>query len=56
MNRDNCRSPAHSVADQEFHQADEQADQATRHVTRTPQGTARESYRKPIGLHSVRSG
>nr|WP_246115503.1 hypothetical protein [Trebonia kvetii] len=30
MNRDNCRSPARSVANQEFHQADEQANRAAR--------------------------
>jgi epoxyqueuosine reductase len=37
MNRDNCRSPARSVANQEFHQADEQANHAARAVTRALQ-------------------
>jgi hypothetical protein len=37
MNRDNCRSPARSVANQEFHQADEQANHAARKVTQALQ-------------------
>ncbi|MBP5942013.1 4Fe-4S binding protein [Streptomyces acidiscabies] len=37
MNRDNCRSPARSVANQEFHQTDEQANHAARAVTRALQ-------------------
>lgn len=37
MNRDNCRSPARSVANQEFHQADEQANQAARGIVRALQ-------------------
>ncbi|MEU7558328.1 4Fe-4S binding protein [Streptomyces eurythermus] len=37
MNRDNYRSPARSVANQEFHQADEQINHAARAVTRALQ-------------------
>ncbi|MCT9081637.1 DUF3533 domain-containing protein, partial [Streptomyces fulvoviolaceus] len=37
MNRDNCRSPARSVANQEFHQTDEQANHAARSVTQALQ-------------------
>jgi ferredoxin len=37
MNRDNCRSPARSVANQEFHQTGEQADHAARGVTQALQ-------------------
>ncbi len=37
MNRDNCRSPARSVANQEFHQADEQANHAARSVVQALQ-------------------
>lgn len=40
MNRDNCRSPARSVANQEFHQTDEQANHAARSVTRALQDAA----------------
>ncbi|WP_211268761.1 hypothetical protein [Actinoplanes subtropicus] len=35
MNRDNCRSPARSVANQEFHQTDEHANHTARGVTQT---------------------
>ncbi|MFM9699634.1 4Fe-4S binding protein [Streptomyces europaeiscabiei] len=37
LNRDNCRTPARSVANQEFHQTDEQANHAARSVTRALQ-------------------
>lgn len=37
MNRDNCRSPARSVANQEFHQTDEQANHAARSVAQALQ-------------------
>jgi epoxyqueuosine reductase len=33
MNRDNCRSPARSVANQDFHQTDEHANHAARSIT-----------------------
>ncbi|MFJ8002657.1 4Fe-4S binding protein [Streptomyces sp. NPDC096310] len=33
MNRDNCRTPARSVANQEYHRTDEQANHAARSVT-----------------------
>lgn len=47
MNRDNCRSPARSVANQEFHQADEQANHAARSVTRALQDAGYRALNPP---------
>ncbi|MGV9363550.1 hypothetical protein [Amycolatopsis sp. NPDC003731] len=48
MNRDNCRSPARSVADQEFHQTGEQANHTARSVVqaRTGRSTRRSASRR----------
>jgi epoxyqueuosine reductase QueG len=50
MNRDNCRSPARSVANQEFHQADEQANHAARSVTQALQDTGYRALNPSVGF------
>ncbi len=50
MNRDNCRSPARSVANQEFHQADEQANHAARTVTRALQDAGYRALNPSVGF------
>ncbi|MEV0176833.1 hypothetical protein AB0I00_37685 [Streptomyces sp. NPDC050803] len=50
MNRDNCRSPARSVADQEFHQADEQANHAARSVTQALQDAGYRALNPSVGF------
>ncbi|CAL9288019.1 4Fe-4S binding protein [Streptomyces sp. SudanB52_2052] len=50
MNRDNCRSPARSVANQEFHQADEQANHAARTVTRALQDAGYRALHPSVGF------
>ncbi|MGN9761041.1 (4Fe-4S)-binding protein [Streptomyces sp. SD31] len=50
MNRDNCRSPARSVANQEFHQTDEQANHAARSVTQALQDAGYRALNPSVGL------
>lgn len=50
MNRDNCRSPARSVANQEFHQTDEQASRAARSVTRALQDAGYRALNPSVGF------
>ncbi|WP_425295807.1 hypothetical protein [Nocardia abscessus] len=50
MNRDNCRSPARSVANQEFHQTDEQANHAARSVTQALQDTGYRALNPSVGF------
>jgi ferredoxin len=50
MNRDNCRSPARSVANQEYHQADEQANHAARSVTRALQDAGHRALNPSVGF------
>ena len=50
MNRDNCRSPARSVANQEFHQADEQANHAARGVTQALQDAGYRALNPSVGF------
>ncbi|MER6716249.1 hypothetical protein [Streptomyces sp. NPDC000877] len=50
MNRDNCRSPARSVANQEFHQADEQANHAARSVTQALQDAGYRALNPSVGF------
>ncbi|CAM5746231.1 putative Epoxyqueuosine reductase [Streptomyces afghaniensis 772] len=49
MNRDNCRSPARSVANQEFHQTDEQANHAARSVTQALQDAGYRALNPSVG-------
>src|SRR3954462_513580 len=50
MNRDNCRSPARSVANQEFHQTDEQANHAARSVTQALQDAGYRALTPSVGF------
>ncbi|MEU4253767.1 4Fe-4S binding protein [Amycolatopsis sp. NPDC026612] len=50
MNRDNCRSPARSVANQEFHQTDEQANHTARDVTRALQDAGYRALNPSVGF------
>jgi ferredoxin len=50
MNRDNCRSPARSVANQEFHQTGEQADHAARGVTQALQDAGYRALNPSVGF------
>ncbi|GAA3799375.1 hypothetical protein GCM10022403_036710 [Streptomyces coacervatus] len=50
MNRDNCRSPARSVANQEFHQTDEQANHAARSVTQALQDAGYRALNPSVGF------
>ncbi|MET8846342.1 4Fe-4S binding protein [Amycolatopsis sp. NPDC004625] len=50
MNRDNCRSPARSVANQEFHRTDEQANHAARTVTRALQDAGHHAINPSAGF------
>ncbi|MGY0063598.1 4Fe-4S binding protein [Streptomyces sp. LZ34] len=50
MNRDNCRSPARSVANQEFHQTDEQANYAARSVTQALQDAGYRALNPSVGF------
>ncbi len=50
MNRDNCRSPARSVANQEFHQTDEHANHAARGVTRALQDAGHRALNPSVGF------
>jgi epoxyqueuosine reductase len=50
MNRDNCRSPARSVANQEFRQTDEQANRAARSVTRALQDAGYRALNPSVGF------
>jgi epoxyqueuosine reductase len=50
MNRDNCRSPARSVANQEFHQTDEQANHTARRVTRALQDAGHRALNPSVGF------
>jgi epoxyqueuosine reductase len=50
MNRDNCRSPARSVANQEFHQADEHANHAARGVTQALQDAGYRALNPSVGF------
>lgn len=50
MNRDNCRSPARSAANQEFHQTDEQASHAARSVAQAMQDAGYRAL-NPTGRH-----
>ena len=50
MNRDNCRSPARGVADQEFHQVDEQANHAARSVTQALQDAGYRALNPSVGF------
>ncbi|WP_327695889.1 hypothetical protein [Streptomyces sp. NBC_00459] len=52
MNRDNCRSPARSVANQEFHQTDEQANHTARSVTRALQDSGYRALNPSVGYRS----
>lgn len=54
MNRDNCRSPARSVANQEFHQADEQANHAARRVTQALQDAGYRALNPSVGFPQER--
>ncbi len=50
MNRDNCRSPARSVANQEFHQTDELANHAARTVTQALQDAGYRALNPSVGF------
>ncbi|MFC3893850.1 4Fe-4S binding protein [Lentzea rhizosphaerae] len=50
MNRDNLRSPARSVANQEFHQTDEQANHAARTVTQALQDAGYRALNPSVGF------
>ncbi|HET6706057.1 4Fe-4S binding protein [Amycolatopsis sp.] len=50
MNRDNCRSPARSVANQEFHQTDEQANHAARDVVQALQDAGHHAINPSVGF------
>lgn len=50
MNRDNCRSPAPSVANQAFHQTDEQANHAARGVTQALQDAGYRALNPSVGF------
>jgi len=50
MNRDNCRSPARSVANQEFHQTDEHANHAARRVTQALQDAGHRALNPSVGF------
>ncbi|MGV9757728.1 4Fe-4S binding protein [Streptomyces tricolor] len=50
MNRDNTRSPARSVANQEFHQTDEQVNAAARTVARALQDAGRRALNPSAGF------
>ncbi|MDT7789892.1 MAG: hypothetical protein QOF58_8311 [Pseudonocardiales bacterium] len=50
MNRDNCRSPARSVANQEFHQAGEHADHTARSVTQALQDAGYRALNPSVGF------
>ncbi|MEV6443185.1 4Fe-4S binding protein [Amycolatopsis sp. NPDC051716] len=50
MNRDNCRSPARSVANQEFHQTDEQANRAARGVVQALQDAGHRAINPSVGF------
>src|SRR5206468_5513158 len=50
MNRDNCRSPARSVANQEYHQTDEQANHAARSVTQALQDAGYRALNPSVGF------
>ncbi|RSM47404.1 (4Fe-4S)-binding protein [Amycolatopsis balhimycina DSM 5908] len=50
MNRDNCRSTARSVANQEFHQTGEQADHTARSVTRALQDAGYRALNPSVGF------
>jgi epoxyqueuosine reductase len=50
MNRDNCRSTARSVANQEFHQTDEQANHAARGVTKALQDAGHHAINPSVGF------
>ncbi|MDX3245865.1 hypothetical protein [Streptomyces sp. ME18-1-4] len=50
MRRDNCRSPARSVANQEFHQTDEQANHAARSVTQALQDAGYRALNPSVGF------
>jgi hypothetical protein len=56
MNRDDCRSPARSVANQEFHQTDEHANQAARGVTQALQDAGRHGAQSLPLLVLARNG
>jgi len=50
MNRDNCRSTVRSVANQEFHQTDEQANHAARGVTQALQDAGHHVINPSVGF------
>ncbi|MGW5749175.1 4Fe-4S binding protein, partial [Amycolatopsis sp. NPDC003861] len=50
MNRDNCRSPARSVANQEFHQTDEQANHTARSVVQALQDAGHRAINPSVGF------
>jgi epoxyqueuosine reductase len=50
MNRDNCRSAARSVANQEFHQTDEQANHTARSVTHALQDAGYRALNPSVGF------
>jgi hypothetical protein len=50
MNRDNCRSPARRVANQEYHQTDEQANHAARSVARALQDAGHRALNPSVGF------
>jgi len=50
MNRDNCRSPARSVANQEYHQTDEQANHTARSVARALQDAGHRALNPSVGF------
>lgn len=50
MNRDNCRSPARSVANQEFHQTDEHANHTARGVTQALQDAGYRALNPSVGF------
>ncbi len=50
MNRDNCRSPARSVANQEFHQTDEHANHTARSVTQSLQDAGYRALNPSVGF------
>ncbi|NUP03861.1 MAG: epoxyqueuosine reductase [Nonomuraea sp.] len=50
MNRDNCRSPARSAANQEFHQTDEQANHTARNVTQALQDAGYRALNPSVGF------
>lgn len=50
LSRDNCRSPARSVANQEFHQTDEQGNHAARRVTQALQDAGYHALNPSVGF------